>query len=74
MGQPIPLRALRQSPQEYEQMVAVRLHHAAHRLVGAMPGPIARATERLFAAIHRVGPAPRKMLPGDLPAENLHTP
>ncbi len=73
-GQPIPLRALRQSPQEYEQMVAVRLHHMAHRFVGAMPWPIARGTERLFAAIHKVGPTPRKMLPSDLSAEDLHTP
>lgn len=73
-GQPIPLRALQQSPHEYEQMVAVRLHHAVHRLMAAMPRPIVRVTERLFAAIHRVGPTPRNMLPSDLPAENLHTP
>jgi glycosyltransferase involved in cell wall biosynthesis len=73
-GEAIPLAALRKSEEDYERMVAVRLHHAAHRFLNAMPAPVAGLLERLFAAVHRAGPTPRTMLPGDLPLEKLHTP
>ena len=72
-GEPIPLRALRRAPEEYEQMVAVRLHHLVHRLVRLMPAPLGRLCERAIIAVRNAAPGPRRMLPDDLPTDRLHS-
>jgi len=53
---------------EYESMAAVRLHHGLHRLVGALPRPLAAASRRAMQTLKRMmlggAPAARGATPG----------
>lgn len=50
-GEPINLLALKRQREMYESMAAVRAHHALHRAIGAMPGPLSRAARGAIDAI-----------------------
>lgn len=52
-GIPIPLRALWKVRDDYEAMLAVRAHHALHRAVRALPGPMRRAARWSMDAVKR---------------------
>lgn len=52
-GFPIPLQALWRTRDDYEAMIAVRLHHAIHRAIRAMPKPVQRGTRSLLNFIKR---------------------
>jgi glycosyltransferase involved in cell wall biosynthesis len=58
---PINLRALKRQREMYESMLAVRLHHRFHRLIEAMPAPVAGAARRCIGALKRL--APRSLPP-----------
>lgn len=55
-GEPINLRALKRQREMYEGMLAVRIHHKLHRLIDAMPTPIAGAARRTIAGVKRLLP------------------
>ncbi|MCC6661084.1 MAG: glycosyltransferase family 2 protein [Phycisphaerales bacterium] len=66
-GQPINLRALRAEREMYESMAAVRLHHALHRAVRALPRPLAAAATGMLRLA-------RAVLPGARAAANTPAP
>jgi glycosyltransferase involved in cell wall biosynthesis len=55
-GEPINLRALEGQRAMYESMAAVRLHHAVHGAVSALPGPLSRGARRVLATLKRLAP------------------
>ena len=58
-GDPINLRGLKRQREMYESMLAVRFHHALHRLIGRMPGPIASTARGGIGLFKRLLP-PRR--------------
>jgi glycosyltransferase involved in cell wall biosynthesis len=67
-GLPIHLRGLLRQREMFERLPAVRLHHAVHRVIDALPGPArAAAREGLQAAgwvLRGFRPRARRALPG----------
>jgi glycosyltransferase involved in cell wall biosynthesis len=54
--EPINLRALKMQREMYESMLAVRGHHAIHRMIARLPGPLARGMKGLLTRAHRLAP------------------
>jgi glycosyltransferase involved in cell wall biosynthesis len=54
-GLPRELRYLQGVRDRYESMGTVRLHHAIHGVVRALPGPLAAGARRTLVAIKRLG-------------------
>jgi glycosyltransferase involved in cell wall biosynthesis len=52
-GVPIPLRALWTVRDEYESMVAVKLHHALHKKVNGLPKPLAGGVKRVMSYVKK---------------------
>lgn len=50
-GVPIPLRALWTVRDQYENMVAVKLHHALHKKVNGLPRPLAGGVRRVMSYV-----------------------
>ena len=58
-GEPINLLALKRQRDRYEAMAAVKAHHAVHKVIDVLPGPLARAARGTLVAIKRALPPAR---------------
>lgn len=57
-GEPINFLALKRQREKYESMGAIRIHHAIHRVIGGLPGPLSGAFRGLLGVFRRaVSPA-----------------
>lgn len=53
---PINLRALKRQRAMYESMLAVRAHHALHRMIDALPRPVSKCARGVIGAVKRALP------------------